>query len=122
MDLFEPKKIVFTAQSKSLFYCRMLISKYVFEQKAIPINPFNIWGYFLYELVDRNLVRNANYNLIRISDALWVFGPISDGVLSEIKYSITLEKEIRFFSASSKFENIYPIDLSEIIFEKESNF
>ncbi len=83
-NLQEEKKIVFTALSCKNFHQRMLISKHAFEQGVVPINPFNLFGYYLYELVDRDLVRNANNNILKRCDELWVYGEISDGVLAEI--------------------------------------
>jgi hypothetical protein len=117
MDIYEKKATVYTALSRHLFYSRMLISKFVLEQEAVPLNPFNLWGYFLYELVDRDLVRRGNNNVIRLVDEVWVFGPISDGVLAEIKYAIRLGKKIRFFSAGSKYEDIKLVDVGELDFE-----
>lgn len=120
MNILEPKKVVYTAQSKHLFYCKMLVCKYVLEHDAIPLNPFNVWGYFLYELVDRDLVRRGNNNIIRIVDETWVFGPIADGVLAEIEYTMELKKPLRFFSAGSKYDDIKPIDVSDLIVEPEA--
>jgi hypothetical protein len=120
MDLREPKPIIFTAQSRHLFYCNMLICKYVLEQDAVPVNPFTLWGYFLYELVDRDLVRRGNNNMIRVADQLWVFGPIADGVLAEIEYAIGLHKPMRFFGPGSQFSDIRPISVDELVFEPEA--
>ena len=120
MDVFEPKRIVFTAQSRHLFYCRMLVCKYVLEHGAIPLNPFNLWGYFLYELVDRDLVRLGNNNVVRIADETWVFGPIADGVLAEIEYAMRLHKPLRFFSAGSRYEDFHPVDVADLTFEPEA--
>jgi len=75
----------------------MLICKFVLEQGAIPVNPFCTFGYYLYEMVDRNLVRNANNNLLKRCDELWVFGEISDGVLVEIQMFKSLRRPIKFF-------------------------
>lgn len=117
MNLLEPKKIVYTAQSRHLFYARMLICRYVLEHDAVPLNPFNVWGYFLYDLVDRDLVRRGNNNIVRVSDEIWVFGPIADGVLAEIDLAIKLQKPLRFFAAGSKYEEIEPIAVDELEFE-----
>lgn len=119
MDIFEEKKIVYTAQSRHLFYARMLITKYVIEQDVVPLNPFNVWGYFLYELTDRDLVRRGNNNIVRIADETWVFGPIADGVLAEIKLAMTYKKPLRFFSAGSKPNTIKPITIDELVFEED---
>ena len=75
--------MVFTAQSCKNFHQRMLICKHAFELWVIPINPFNVFGYYLYELVERDLVRNGNNNLMRRCDELWVYGEVSDGVLAD---------------------------------------
>ena len=85
MNLTESRTTIYTAQSKHYFHARMIICKYVLERGYVPLNPFNLWGYFLYDLVDRDLVRRANNNIIRIVDEVWVFGPIADGVLQEIR-------------------------------------
>ncbi len=118
-NLREEKKVVFTAQSCKNFHQRMLICKYVFDQGAIPLNPFNAFGYFLYELVDRNSVRNANNNLLKRCDELWVFDEISDGVLAEIEISKSLKKPVRFFDISKLPREIKEISKKDLIFEDE---
>jgi len=91
-------KLVYPAHSKHLFYFRMHISKFVLEKGFVPLNPFMIWEYFLLDTVDRELVRKGNNVLVERSDELWVFGPISDGVLAEIKLAKSLGKQIRYFT------------------------
>jgi len=121
MNLTESKCIVYTAQSKKFFFARMIICKFVLEHDSVPLNPFNVWGYFLYELVERDLVRRGNNNIVRIVDETWVFGPISDGVLFEIQYSMELKKPIRFFTLGSKLDSIVPInDLNTLEFEEDA--
>jgi hypothetical protein len=39
--------VVFTAQSKLHFYCRDAICEFVFNQGAVPVNPFRLYEYFL---------------------------------------------------------------------------
>lgn len=98
LSLTESKPLVYTALSKHLFYYRMFISKFVLEQGCVPLNPFMIFDYFMLDTVVRDLVRQANNNLMIRSDELWVFGAISDGVFSEIKIMKALEKNIKFFN------------------------
>lgn len=117
-SLQEERKIVFTAQSCKNFHLRMLICKFVFEQGAIPVNPFNLFGYYLYELVDRNLVRNGNNNIMKRCDELWVFGDISDGVLAEIEIFKKLNKNIRYFDIS-KPKEIKEVSQEQLKFEDE---
>ena len=70
--------------SKTSSYFKRHAVKHVLEQGFTPISQFGIFDYFLTDSVDRDLIRKANNNLIKKSDEIWVFGPISDGVLAEI--------------------------------------
>ena len=97
----------------------MLISKFVFEQGAIPVNPFNLFGYFLYELVDRDLVRNANNNILKRCDALWVFGEISDGVLAEIQMCKEWGMPVHYFDISGLPAQVDKISASQATFEED---
>lgn len=114
-----PCKTIFTAQSKQTFYCRDAVCQFVFQKGAIPVNPFRVFDYFLGERVDRDLIRRGNNELIRRSDELWVFGQVSDGVLFEIATCRQTGKKIRFFTISSKVEEIKEISPGEVSFEPE---
>ncbi len=114
--LNEKKTIVFTAMSKKYFYMRMLVVKYVLEKGCVPINPFMSFDYFLVDAVDRDIVRNANNNLVDIADELWVFGSVSDGVIVEIKRVMQKGKPVRFFSITHDRE-IAEISKEELTFE-----
>ena len=116
-NLQQEKKVVFTAQSCRNFHLRMLICKHAFEQGVIPLNPFNVFGYYLYELVDRDLVRNGNNNLLKRCDELFVYGEISDGVLAEIQMFKKFGKPIRFFDISKLPKEVKEISKDELIFE-----
>ena len=89
--------LIYPAHSKHYFYFRQHISKYVLEQNCVPLNPFMIFGYFLHDTVDRDLIRNANNNLVSISDQVWAFGPIADGVLKEIILAKKENKPVKYF-------------------------
>lgn len=115
--LQQDKKVVFTAQSCKNFHQRMLICKHAFEQGAVPVNPFNLFGYFLYELVDRDLVRSGNNNLLRRCDELWVYGEISDGVLAEIQMFKDSKKTVRFFDISNLPVEVKEISKNDLVFE-----
>ena len=108
-NLKEKKKLVFTAQSAQNFHLRFQICEFVFEQGAIPLNPFMAYDYFLANLVEHDVIRNANNNLLARCDELWVFGDISDGVEVEIAYAKQLGKRIRFFTANRFSEEISEI-------------
>jgi len=112
----EKMELVYPAHSKHNFYFRQHISKYVLEQGYVPLNPFMIFEYFMLDTVDRDLIRNANNNLVRRADQLWVFGEISDGVLAEIKLAKELEKPIRYFLII-KSREISEISENEVQFD-----
>jgi hypothetical protein len=111
------KKVIFTAFSKNVFYMRTQISKFVLEKSLVPINPFLNYDYFLSDTVDRDLVRAANNSLIHVSDELWTFGSVSDGVLVEIKLAQKLNKPVQHFSIQSTYASILPISSTELNYE-----
>lgn len=115
----KPMPVVFTAQSKAFFYCRDAICEYVFKQGILPINPFRVFEYFLGDRVDRDLVRQGNNQMISLADELWVFGPVSDGVLFEIVRARRLHKPVRLFSVGTRSSEIKPIAINDVKFEPE---
>jgi hypothetical protein len=115
--LIKEKPVIFTAQSSKNFYQRMLICKFVFDKGGVPINPFNLFGYFLYELVDRDLVRNANNVILSRCDELWVFGEVSDGVLVEVQAFKNAGKPVKYFDISKLPKKIVEIKEKDLIFE-----
>lgn len=116
LQLQGKKPIIFTALSKKYFYMRILIVKFVLENGGVPINPFMSFDYFLADTVDRDLVRNANNNLVALCDELWVFGSISNGVMAEIKQVRAAGKEVTYFNIV-KDREIYEIPKEELVFE-----
>jgi hypothetical protein len=117
MELNERTKIIFIAMSKHVFYFRRHAVKFVLEKGFTPISQYGIFDYFLAGSVDRDLVARANNNLIRISDEMWVFGPISDGVLAEIKM-IKGIKPIRYFRIVDS-KDIEEISKEDVEFEED---
>lgn len=116
MNVQEKKPIVFTALSKKYFYMRMLIVKYVLENGCVPISPFMSFDYYLADTVERDIVRNANNNLVAIADELWVFGSISNGVMAEIRQVQSMKKPIRFFAVEND-RDITEIQNNKLLFE-----
>ena len=109
-------KLIYTAMSKHYFYFRQHISKFVLEKGNVPLNPFMLFEYFLLDSVDRDLIRDANNTLVLRCDELWVFGPVSDGVLAEIKLAKQNGKAIRYFDIIDSKE-IKEISREEVKFE-----
>ena len=100
-------KVVYPAFSKRNFFLREHISKFVLGEGATPLNPFMNFGYFFGDSVPRGLIYAANDNLIRIADGLWAFGPIADGVASELMYAESEGKEIKYFKIEKDKEGMY---------------
>ncbi|MFZ5365812.1 MAG: hypothetical protein ACOZBZ_00785 [Patescibacteria group bacterium] len=117
LNLTRKTRIIFIAMSKHLFYFSRHAVKFVLEQGYTPISQFGIFDYFITDTVDRDLVRKANNNLIRISDELWIFGPISDGVLAEIELVKRWGKPIRYFKIIND-KTIKEISKKDVEFEK----
>ena len=70
--------------------------------------------------MDRDLIRQANNNLIQKCDALWVFGEtIADGVLFEILYAKKLKMPVKFYTVDSRVERIKEVFVNELTFEEE---
>jgi hypothetical protein len=94
-------KVVFTAMAKELYYFESQISTFVFnEGSAVPVNPFLNFGYFLGDNIERDVIRQANDELIGRADELWVFidvNEIADGVSREIELASQLKKDVRFY-------------------------
>jgi len=118
INLNKRTKAIFIAMSKHLFYFRRHAVKFVLEQGHAPISQFGIFDFFVTDTVNRDLVRRANNNLIRISDELWVFGPVSDGVLAEIKLVKKQNKPIKYFRII-KYKDIQRISKKEVEFEED---
>ena len=119
MSSVEPLLIVFTAQSKRRFFCRDAVCEFVFGKGAAPLNPYRAFDYFLGDRAPRELVRQANNNLVRIADEVWVFGEVSDGVLFEILYAQRLGKAVRYFSIDDRAKEIRKSSVKELEFEPE---
>jgi len=67
----------------------------------------------LLDTVERDSLLSANNELIRRSDELWVFGPISDGVRCEIELAESLNKKIKYYEIDSSTNQIKEIRLGQ---------
>ncbi len=84
----------------------------------MPLNPFMLFDYFLLDSVDRDLVRDANNSIVLRADEIWVFGPISNGVLAEILLAKKAGKSISYFKIE-KPHNFVLIAEDEVEMEDE---
>lgn len=83
--------------SRSNFYLREHIIKFILEKGHTPTCAFMMYSYFLLDTVDRKRLIEATNDLLSISDELWVFGEISNGVAEEIKLANVLKHKISYF-------------------------
>ena len=114
------KKLVFTAMSKRRYYLKEHVAKFVFDQGSIPLNPFLCYDYFLLDTVERDKVREANFELISRCDELWVFGEVSDGVLKEILFAKNRGIPIRYFKIVDEPLKFIEISEEEVEYEEEA--
>lgn len=91
-------KIIFAAMARENFYLREYITKFILEKDSTPVSAFMMFSYFLMDSIERQRLIEANNNLIKISNELWVFGKISPGVTEEIRLAESLKMPIKYFS------------------------
>jgi hypothetical protein len=112
-DLFDRRPLVFTAHSAETAYLSERICAFVLDRDAVPVNPWMVSGYFLYGLVDKDLVRRANNNLLMRSDELWVFTSggeaVADGVRVEIDWAVANDRPVRRFHLDHYGESIIEV-------------
>ena len=77
-----------------------------------------IFEYFMLDTIERGSIRNANNNLVKKADEIWIFGPISDGVLEEIRLAKEEGKSVRYYSII-KSKDIKEISKNEAEFEED---
>ncbi len=110
-------KLVYTAMSRHSAYAKEFVCAHAFMNGAVPLNPFSMFGYFLYDLVDRDLVRSANAKVISAVDEVWSYGPIADGCLAEIFQALDEAKPIRYYTVEKRIADIREVREDELHFE-----
>ena len=113
------KKLVYTAMSRHSAYAKEFVCAHAFRNYVVPLNPFSMFGYFLFDLVDRDQVRDANRCVISVVDEVWSYGPIADGCLTEIFQAFDEGKNVRYFSVAKSVDGIKELSTSDLEFENE---
>lgn len=113
------RKLVYATHSRNWFYAREAITWYAVEQGAAVVNPFMNYGFYLNGAVKKDEVDECCHQLIRSADELWVFGPISEAILTDIVVAVMEGKNIRFFSISEQSSEIHELREEDISFERE---
>mgnify|MGYP000903394918 FL=1 len=111
--------VVYTAHSKLTFYARDIICEHAMQQGAVPLNPFRMFGYFLSDRVDRDLVREANNRIVGIADETWVYGGVSNGVWHEIVLAHRLGKPVRYWTVATWAADIKPTTALDVEVEDQ---
>ena len=96
----------------------MHISRFVLEQEKVPLNPFMLFDYFLIDSIRRDAERKANNSIVLRADEIWVFGPVSNGVLSEVLIAQEICKKVRYFTIQQPHK-IIPIDIMHVEMEED---
>lgn len=114
------QKLIYTAQSKHYFYCRDAVCEFVFQQGAVPLNPFRAFDYFLGDRVHRDEVRDGNRRLLQACDEVWIFGDtLADGVLIEIAQATQSMKPVKYFTIDNVAKNIHEAKPDDLDVENE---
>lgn len=113
------RELVYVTQSKAWFYAREAVMKFAIDRGVAPINPYMNYGFYLNGAVERDEITECSHQMVRAASALWVFGPVSEAILTDIVVAVMEGKEIRFFSISDNTSEIREIPMEEIVFERE---
>lgn len=97
LRFYKTYPLIYPAYSKRNFYLQMHISQYCLEHRAVPLNPFLLFRYFIGDSVPRETIYAGNNNLVRLSDEVWVFDEVSNGVLAEIIHKKEQGGKVKYF-------------------------
>lgn len=97
LRFYKEYPLVYPAYSKRNFYLQMHISQYCLEHHMVPLNPFLMFRYFIGDSVPRETIYEGNNNLVRISDEVWVFDEVSNGVLAEVRHKKEQGGKVKYF-------------------------
>lgn len=113
------RKMVYVTHSKSWYYAKEIVMQFAIEQGVAAVNPFMNYGFYMNGSVEKDEVVECCHQLIRTADELWVFGPISEAILTDIAVAVMEGKEVHFFSISENRSEIHELKMEDIIFERE---
>lgn len=110
------KKVVFIAMNSKYFRIREWLTKFVFEQEAIPVNCLMLYGYYLYDMVPKEKVIEAYSEVAKKCDELWVFGEVSDGIRDAMRIARKKNMPIKYFDVS-RFPHIFEVQENQLVWE-----
>lgn len=115
------KKVVFIAMSSKMFRLREWITKFVFDQGAIPVNCLMIYGYYLYDMVPRVRIIEAYKAVVVRCDEIWTFGDVSDGVRDAMAIARKNKMHIRHFD-TARYPEIVEVSENQLVYEEGVSF
>jgi len=115
------KKVIFVAMNSKYFRLRELITKFVFEHGAIPINCLMLYGYYLYDMVPRLKIIEGYKVLVPKCDEVWTFGEISDGIRDGMVIARKNNIPIRHFDIS-RFPEVSEWSEEQLVYEEGVSF
>lgn len=106
--------------SRHAAYAKEIVCAHAFLKGVVPLNPFMMFGYFLYDLIDRDIVRTANSRIVSAVEEVWSYGPISNGGLAEILQAKGEGKVVRYFNVAPRVSDIIELNNDQLEFETQS--
>ena len=113
------RPLVYVTHSKNWFYARETVMQFAVEQGAAAVNPFMNYGFYLNGMTDKGSITECCHQLIRFCEELWVFGPVSEAIMTDIVVAVMAHKTVRFFSISEQVSQIHELEIRDVIFERE---
>ena len=113
------KKSVYITHSRSWFYMREMLTNYAVKEGTAPLDPFMNYGFYLNGTAAREEIMACCHQMIRNCDEVWVFGPISEAMLTDIMVALWEGKPIHFYSIGEQVSDLKEITVDDIIFERE---
>lgn len=113
------KKSVYITHSRSWFYVREMLTNYAVQKGTAPLDPFMNYGFYLNGAAAREDIMACCHQMIRNCDEVWVFGPISETMLTDIMVALWEGKPIHFYSIGEQISDLNEITVDDIIFERE---
>lgn len=113
------RKMVYVTHSRSWFYAKEAVVQFAVKQGVAAVNPFMNYGFYLNGAVEKDEIMECCHQLIRTAEELWVFGPVSEAILTDIAVAVMEGKEVRFFSISERASEIRELQMDDVVFERE---
>ena len=111
--------LVYVTHSKNWFYAREAVMQFAVDHGAAAVNPFMNYGFYLNGMSDKGAITECCHQLIRSCEELWVFGPVSEAIMTDIVVAVMAHKTVKFFSISEQVSQIHELEIRNVIFERE---